>query len=117
MANENKDYDIFTKHYASLCSTITDVEHLLPYFVQENIINTNDEAEIQAITTTRNKVKKLLSHIAGPLSAGYAKGFHTMLTIMKEHGNQSTKDLAVRILEVTSAINKTEDEGKAIATF
>ena len=105
---------IFTRHYASLCNTLTDVDHLLPYFVQDNIINTKNEEEINAIATTSNKVKKLLSHISGPLTAGDAEGFHTMLTIMKEHGNQSTKDLAVRIShELTLAISRTEDEGMA----
>ena len=111
---QSKKKEIFTRHYASLCNTLTDVDHLLPYFVQENIINTSNEEEINAITTTSNKVRKLLSHICGPLTAGDAKGFHTMLTIMKEHGNQSTKDLAVRMShELTLAINKTEHEGMA----
>ena len=72
MANEK---DIFTKHYASLCSTLTDVNNLLPHFVQGNIISTDDLEEINAITTTRDKVEKLLSHISGPLKVGDAKGF------------------------------------------
>ena len=112
MANER---EIFIKHFASLCNTLTDVNNLLPYFVQENIIITNDLEEINGITTTCDKVKKLLLHISGPLTAKDAKGFYTMLTIMKEHGNQSTKDLAVRMShEVTSVINKMEDEGMTI---
>ena len=114
MAGRLNEEIIFTRHYASLCNTLTDVDNLLPYFVEENIINTNNEEEINTITTTSNKVRKLLLHISGPLTAGDAKGFHTMLTIMKERGNQSTKDLAVRMNhELTLAINKTEDEGMA----
>ena len=109
MANEK---DIFTKHYASLCSTLTDVNNLLPYFVQENIISTNDLEEFNAITTTHNKIEKLLLRISGPLTAGDAEGFHALLTIMKNYGDQSTKGLAKRInREVTSVINKTEDKG------
>ena len=109
---------IFTRHYASLCSTLTDVDHLLPYFVQDSIISTNDVQEINAITTKPKKVEKLLSHISGPLTAGDTKGFHTMLTIMKEHGNWSTHDLAVKMSsEVTLAINETEDEGMASDIF
>ena len=112
MAGRLNEEIIFTRHYASLCNTLTDVDHLLPYFVQENIINTNDIQEINVITTKPKKVEKLLSHISGPLTAGYTKGFHTMLTVMKEHGHQSTKDLAVNITcELTLAINITEDEG------
>ena len=102
---------IFTRHYASLCNTLTDVDHLLPYFVQENIINTSDVESID-VTTTANKVKKLLLHISGPLEAGDTEGFYAMLTIMKEHGNRSTHDLAVKMNhELTLAIDKPEDEG------
>ena len=100
----------FTRHYASLCNTLTDVNNLLPYFVQKDIINISDVEEINAIITTTKKVEKLLSHISGPLTAGDPKEFHMMLTIMKEHGNQTTKDLAVKIM-ASSNNSKTEHEG------
>ena len=92
-----KEEDIFISHYSSLCNTLSDVNNLLPYFVQENIISTSDVEEINAIAATSKKVEKLLEKISGPLRAGDAKGFHIMLTIMREHGTQSTKDLAARI--------------------
>ena len=110
---QSNEKEIFTRHYASLCNTLTDVDHLLPYFVQENIINTSDVESTDA-TTTANKIEKLLSHISGPLVAGHTKGFHIMLTIMKEHGNWSTKDLAAKMShELTSTISKIEDDGMA----
>ena len=102
--------EVFTRHYASLCNTLTDVNNLLPHFVQRNIISTSDEEEINAIVTTTKKVEKLLSHISGPLTAGDPKGFHMMLSIMKEHGNQSTKDLAMKIM-TSSNNSKMEHEG------
>ena len=102
--------EIFTRHYASLCNTLTDINSLLPHFVQKDIISTSDEDEINAIVTTAKKIKKLLSHISSPLTAGDPKGFHMMLTIMKEHGNQSTKDLAVKIM-TSSNNSKMEHEG------
>ena len=109
---QSNEEEIFTKHYASLCNTLTDVNTLLPHFVAKEIITIKDEGEIDVIETTPNKVKKLLSHISGPLESGNAKGFHTMLAIMKKHGNQSTKDLAAEMSsELTSANNKLEDEG------
>ena len=108
----NVELEIFTRHYSSLCTTLTDVENLLPIFVQENIIKPDDLEEINAIVTTSKKVRKLLSHISGPLQAGDAKGFRTMLTIMKNHGNQSTKDLAGKMnSEMTPPNNKREQEG------
>ena len=112
MAKQLNENEIFLNYYASLCNTLTDVDHLLRYFVQANIINPNDVEEINKITPTPKKVEKLLLHISGPLKDGDTKGFRTMLTIMKEHGYQSTHDLAVRMShEVTSANNKPEDEG------
>ena len=102
--------EIFTSHYASLCNTLTDVNNLLPHFVERDIISTSDEEEINAIVTTAKKVKKLLSHISGPLTAGDPKGFHMMLTIMEEYGNQSTKDLAVKIM-TSSNNSKMEHAG------
>ena len=109
---QSNEKEIFTKHYASLCSTLTDVNNVLPHFVTKEIITIKDEGEIDVIETTRNKVKKLLSHIFGPLESGDTKGFHTMLAIMKGHGNQGTKDLAAGMSsELTLANNKPEDEG------
>ena len=110
---QSNEREIFTRHYASLCNTLTDVDHLLPYFVQENIINTSDVKSTDA-TTTANKIENLLSYISGPMVAGHTEGFLVMLTIMKEHGNQSTKDLAAKMShELTSTISKIEDDGMA----
>ena len=115
---QSNEKDIFTKHYASLCRILTNVNYLLPYFVQEKIISTNDVEEINATTTISKKVEKLLSHISGPLTVGDAKGFYTMLTILKQHSNQSTKDLAERMShELTLDINKAEDEGMNSHSF
>ena len=105
--NEKK---VFNRHYASLCNTLTDVNNLLPHFVQNGVISTGDIDEINAIITPPKKVEKLLSHISGPLTAGDPKGFQMMLTIMKEHGNKSTKDLAVKIM-TSSNNSKMENEG------
>ena len=113
MAGEQStEREIFTKHYASLCTTLTDINNLLPFFVQEQIINFHVLEEISAITTTLGKLKKLLSHISGPLTAGNAMGFLKMLTIMKEHGSQATKDLAAKMNSEMEALSiEREPEG------
>ena len=110
-----KEKEIFTKHYASLCNTLTDINHLLPYFVQESVISVSDEEEIDACKTIRAKVKKLLSHISGPLKAENENttGFYKMLTIMADHGNHGTKDLAEKMSsKLTSSSSKVQHEGK-----
>ena len=110
-----KEKDVFIRHYASLCSTVTDINTLLPYFVSENIISISDHEKIisDPNVTNSEKVVKLLSHISGPLEAGDAKGFHKMLDIMKERGNQGTKDLAVNMnSEMISSNSEKEYEGQ-----
>ena len=89
-----KEEEIFTANYAKLCDTITDVHDLLPQFVQRSIISENEMEEISNLTIRVEKVKRLLSHISGPLSAGNSNRFYMMLSIMEEHGTQATKELA-----------------------
>ena len=85
---------VFTNHYAKLCSTLTDVDSLLPHFVEKRIINTDTLEEIITSNTTRKKVQRLLLHIKGPLECGNTEAFYNMLTIMEEHGHQTTQQLA-----------------------
>ena len=66
----NKEYSVFTDHYAQLCDTMVDVVNLLPYFVQEKLIKAGDLEEIRARERTKDKVTKLLHYIDGPLQAG-----------------------------------------------
>ena len=89
-----KEDKIFNEHYSTICSTLTDIDNLLKYLVQEDVIKSDDQDEINALTETPEKVQKLLKHICGPLEAGDSKGFYTMLDIMENHGVQATKDLA-----------------------
>ena len=103
---------VFIKNYASLCNTLTDINGLLPFFIQESIISFHDLEEVSAITTTQGKVGKLLAHIYGPLTAGDTTGFHKMLTIMKEHGSQATKDLAVKMMNSEMEVSSTKRELK-----
>ena len=97
--------DIFTNCYGSLITTLTDINNLLPYFVQDQIISFSDQEEINAITTTRKRAEKLLLHISGPLTAGDDTGFYKMLTIMEERGIQTTKNFAVKIRSELTALS------------
>ena len=89
--------ETFTKHYSQLCDTLTDVDNLLPHFVQEKVINFNDLDEINTQEIKRPKVQKLMTHISGPLRAGNTEVFYTMLRIMEEYGHRATQQLADQI--------------------
>ena len=97
-----KEDKIFSEHYSTFCSTLNDIDDLLKYFVQEEVIKSDDQDEINALTETPEKVQKLLKHISGPLEAGDSKGFYIMLDIMDNHGVQATKELANSLKTVIS---------------
>ena len=98
--------EVFTRHYSQLCNTLTDVDNLLPHFVQQRVISTNDLEEMNSIVSSTKKVQKLLMHISGPLKAGNTEGFYTMLRIMEEYGLKATNQLAGQIKRSLSATDK-----------
>ena len=98
--------EVFTRHYSQLCNTLTDVDNLLPYFVQQRVITTNDLEELNSIVPSTKKVHKLLMHISGPLKAGNTEVFYTMLRIMEEYGLQATNQLADQIRKSILATDK-----------
>ena len=101
---EPTEKQIFRDHYSKLCNTMVDIDNLLPHFVQENIIQVDDLEEIKAKPRTTDKVEKLLQYISGPLQAGNVKSYHTLLSIMEEHGTQATRELASTMRNTSLAI-------------
>ena len=91
------ELNMFTEYYSALCHTLTDVDSLLPQFVQKRVITTDNLEEINAIVTSARKVQKLMVHISGPLRAGNTEVFYIMLRIMEEYGHHATQQLAEQI--------------------
>jgi len=102
---------VFRENYAALCTTITDINNLLKYFVQEEIIGLDEEEEIKHTVTKVEKAQKLLSHISGPLRAENADGFYILLNIMKKYGVKATRELSRSLF----AKLESADTSKAIA--
>lgn len=96
-SHQLKEKEVLRQYYSRLCSTLLDIHTLLPYFVTENIINPENLEEINATTTSSQKVQKLLKCILGPLDGGHTRGFYLMLRIMEMHGTLATQDLANEI--------------------
>jgi len=87
--------EVFTEYYPKLCNTMTDIENLLKYFVQRNIIKSEDQDVIcSSNIKSCDKVTAFLKYISGPLQDGNEEGFHTMLNIMEKHGVEATKKLS-----------------------
>jgi len=88
------EMEVFTEYYPKLCNTMMDIENLLKYFVQKNIIKSGDQDVICSNDKSCDKVRAFLNYISGPLEDGNEEGFHTMLNIMEKHGVEATKKLA-----------------------
>jgi len=99
---QTKEQQVFIGHYSKLCDTITDIDSLLPHSVQQNIIPVDDLEDTSSLTRL-GKVKKLLSHISGPLKANNAAGFYALLSIMEEHGTLATRELASKMRSLVAA--------------
>ena len=108
-SHQVKEDEMFIKHYSNLCNTIVDIDGLLPYFVQENVVSTSDLDEINAATppTKKSRVQKLMAYISGPLKGGDSQGFYVMLSIMEEYGNKATQQLAK---EIRKSIDEKADQ-------
>lgn len=57
-----REEEIFRNHYSKLQATLIDVDSLLPYFVEHNIITIGHLDQMASLTALA-KVSKLLSHI------------------------------------------------------
>ena len=90
----NTELNVFQNNYSKLCDTLTDIENLLPHFVEKDVIKFQEQDEINAIVPSTKKVQRLMGHISGPLEAGNTEVFYIMLRIMEEHGHLATKQLA-----------------------
>ena len=96
-AAADRDKEVFISNYSKYCNTMSDVEHLVKYFISANIISTDDQSEIIATPRLTSKVELVLKHISGPLEAGDTKPFRMMLDIMEKHGILATKTLGISV--------------------
>ena len=100
------ELSVLTKNFSKLCDTLTDIDKLLPHFVDENVIKFEDLDDINTVVISNKKVQRLMTHISGPLRAGNTEGFYIMLRIMEEHGHHATQQLADQIRSSLSVTNE-----------
>ena len=96
MTTQSREESAFESHYSELYR-LTDVDDLLPHFVEENIVSDSNLDETKSLTSFV-KMNRLLSQISGRLKTGNTKGFYAMLSIMKKHGSETTRNLSIAIM-------------------
>ena len=97
---ELSELAVFEANYALLSNTIVDVvDPLIKWFVDENLVTTEEEKEITNITlATEKKIRLLLQKYSSLLKDNNTRGFYVMLQIMKEQGGKGTQTLADHIM-------------------
>lgn len=88
--------DILRKNYTGFCNILKHEDGLHTHLVQNGIITEDNLHDIRSKSITE-KGPTLLSHISGPLEAGYTDGFYGLLEVMMNHGRADTHTFAKRI--------------------
>ena len=96
VSNPPKEYTVFINHFAELVDTLNP-QHVLQYLISESSISMDDSQHILAAVTMRDKARKLLEYLAGPIKAGHVRGLSALLEAMEEHGVGAEKELAMII--------------------
>ena len=99
-----KEFTVFQQYYASMTSSITDIDGILKHCVTKSIIAFNEEQKIKSKATALEKVECLLGHIYGPLRAGWTDSFTILLEIMETYGQLTTQQLAQDMKKALAAM-------------
>ena len=83
---------VFTKNYAKLVD-ILPVKSLVHHFVNDEIIDFDEEETIMQTTVRSEAARILLRKIAGSLKAQLTTSFDRLLSIMEQHGGASCAEL------------------------
>jgi len=111
-SNPPKEYTVFIKYFAELVDTLK-TQHVLCYLIRDRIVNVDDSQRIEAAVTMKDKAKKLLDLLAGPLQAGYSNGLRSLLEAMEQHGVEAEKKIAMTIKSDLGCIEA--DSGPLVA--
>ena len=90
----NKEHEALIDNFDSICSTLVDIDELMPKFITKRMITMEMAASIHKAGMPKEKVQKLLEYITGPVEAGKFKVFYNLLDTMEEHGLEATQQLA-----------------------
>ena len=74
---QSKEESVFANHYSQLHDTLTDIDSLLPYFVEGDIFSESKLNEMKSLKSIA-KVTRLLVQISNRLKAGNTKAFYAI---------------------------------------
>ncbi len=116
MSNPPKEYTIFISHFAELVDTLNP-QHVLHYLISENTISVDDSQHVLAAVTMKDKARKLLELLAGPIKAGHIRGLWALVEAMEKHGVGAEKELAVVIKDDFTKCENPPVQGKEHTIF
>ena len=88
--------ELFTYFYARL-ATVLSVSSLSHHLVSARILTTNEEEQLDAIDNSTDKATFVLRKIAAHLEGGFTESFHSLLSLIENHGDISSIQLVSEI--------------------
>ena len=90
------EYELFTYFYVRL-ATVLSVSSLSHHLVSARILTTNEEEQLDAIDNSTDKATFVLRKIAAHLEGGFTESFHSLLSLIENHGDISSIQLVSEI--------------------
>ena len=73
------------------------INEVSQHLVSAGVITIPQDEEVMSPTTSKEKAKKLLLALEGPIKAGYLKALTELLNVMDKCGNDASKQLSSEI--------------------
>ena len=90
---------VFTEFYAKLTETLP-IKDLVTELYANNLLTDNHKAEVQSLTTKKEKAQYFLDEVIKPgLNIGYTGQFNKMISVMESSDDPVVKFLAKQIQE------------------
>ena len=90
------EYEVFIKFYGDLASVLP-IPTLSHHLVAKRLLNTMEEQELNAISTSVKKAVCVLRKISSSLEAGQTQSFYMFLGVVEEHGNAASKQVVHKL--------------------
>ena len=101
------EYEVFKESSAKLIDVLSVLlNEITSHLISVDVMTFDQDEEVMSPNTSKEKAKKLLQTLEGPIKAGHLKSFTELLRIMESHGNDASKQLSFKIKEVLASRRK-----------
>ena len=103
----NIEYEVFKEFSAKLIDVLSALmDEITQYLISADVLTFNQDEEVRSLTTSKERAKKLLFTLEGPIKAGHLKSLTELSRIMESYGNDASKQLSVEINQALASRRK-----------